>query len=171
MTIPLYLDIDGTLNAMNGKKLDEAWKNVSTARMRKFHARGYKIQYHPRLPMLINRLGVKIIWHTTWGNHAQPEIGDVMHLHGVGYTRPGEFRMGSSIFWKAAALLEDIKDGRPFIWADDEIYLAYQLAPEGYMDQFSNGLILCPDPLVGLTPEDVQKMEDYIKEHDVEARS
>lgn len=160
MTVRLYLDVDGVVNAWFA---GYAW-NKDTQKVGHATSRSgtYKIIWAPEMIEALNAMDIEVVWTTTWREHAAPEIGalvglaeDARHLVPVDpdmYPFP-------SIDWKVIAVeQEQATDPSPFIWIDDEIDGRHVLRARAL-----GGLPMSPDPNLGITPAMVERMIEYVK--------
>ena len=179
----LYLDVDGVLNAFPYATSDDMRKGVFADEnpwgddWKRGEARDYIITWSPRLVDAINEAlahpdGPELRWTTTW-EHLAPEY--IRPLLGIEVDPEREFvvergprRMddyGPSITWKMARLLDIYETMRadgdePLAWVhiDDEFHKTDDFwGTKHYADVSAvghGGLIIGPDPALGITPED-----------------
>ena len=120
----------------------------------------------------ITRPGVGLAWSTSWGravDHILDEVFDGKYLTG-GYVlaeRPSFRYVAAS--WKLNALTSHLLEiGSPaYCWADDDAVDLANLDPEFRLGVIAGGprLLLSPVGSVGLTLDDVGRIEAFIDEH------
>lgn len=148
----LFLDIDGVLNALGG---ETDWGDSFDVDL--FPGQGpFRLTLSRRMGDALNSLGADIVWSTTWQEHAYM-VGNL-----IGIQAPVlELDQG----WKRQAVEDFLADDpRPFLWFEDN---AGQHGME--LDRFSTAHLpkrfLCnPHPLVGITQQDIERAQDWIKE-------
>lgn len=185
-TVRLYQDIDCCLNASHNAR---AWRregdDVNAGYCRGFASPrhddngtyvsdedgyrkrpSFRMEWNERLIEALNELPVELVWTTTWREDAR-QVGTLMGvtlepqrvLHPIsGIT---EF---PSIDWKWAAIIQEQElDPSPFIAVDDE----WDGVTRHKRDAIKalGGLLISPDPNLGMSPADIEKMKAYIAEH------
>lgn len=149
------LDFDGVVNCDRPKWPDKP---------RKKHVRTsvgeYLITWSPSLRDELKALAqhphVQIVWLTSWG----PEIGAVEDLLGLPVFPRGIDTLLSSATVPAvkhAAIAEIAATGRPYIWCDDE-----EAGDTGEATEFGPRLEIRPKSKHGLTPDDLERMWDFV---------
>ena len=181
--VRLYQDIDCCLNASHNAR---PWRDKENPEDLGGYERGfaavrhddrgvfvgaqyamrYKMEWNSRLIAALNELDVDWVWATTWREDARG-VGSLMGLtprnERVLHPISGQTTF-PSIEWKWAAILQEQElDPSPFIAVDDEwddvtVFMREALESLG-------GLLISPDPNLGITPADVQKMRKYIETH------
>lgn len=131
-----------------------------------FSGHKYKMEWNERLITALNELSYEVVWLTTWRNDA-PAVGRLMRLKPkrsrVLHPRSGTTTF-PSIEWKYDALVaEQQENPAPFIWAEDE--LAYLTQQEKEVIHQLGGLMVSPDPNIGITPDHIEQMKAYIASH------
>lgn len=185
MTVRLYQDIDGCLNAMFNRMKwrledeveDETLFGECDGVAEALYGRNgllnpdgkvdrFRMRWNSRLIEGLNALDVEWVWTTTWRDDA-PGVGKLMGLthENVRVLHP---RSGISDFpsigWKYEEVLrEQQSDPTPFIWVDDELADLPLAARERIFSL--GGLMIAPDPNFGMTPRQVEMMREYISEH------
>jgi hypothetical protein len=177
--VRLYEDIDGCLNAEYNAR---AWR--TDGEIRSGYQRDwvhpeyddygfrkgpglikYRMEWNEYLITALNELPVEFVWATTWRTDAL-KVGTAMKLmHSPQrILHPLNFQTTfPSIDWKYEAILhEQDHDPSPFIAVDDE----WAFQPE-YCEALSSigGLVISPDPNIGITPKHVSMMRAYIDGH------
>ena len=166
-SIRLFLDVDGVLNAIGEPPPDDPRLVVQVE-----NAQGvFTIRYDPRVVDRLNAMArtglVQLTWLTTWswaardalapaigldpGSQVLADTGDPdLARHPYDLTRP---------WWKLAVLLRVVEDDadQPVAWCDDDL-------DEGTKGRFADlhpgpSLLITPDPGVGLTLEDLDRIE------------
>lgn len=184
MTVRQYQDIDGCLNAtFNARKWRQEYEEedeylfgecegVAEAlygRDGLLDPQGpanFRMKWNSRLVDALNAMDVELVWTTTWRNDAF-RVGLLMGLTNknvrVLHPKSGwsEF---PSIYWKYEAIVAEQKNNpSPFIWIDDEI--VDLPAPAIARIVALGGLMICPDAAFGMTPSQVEMMNEYIASH------
>lgn len=183
MTVRLYLDVDGVLNALAPHKKwgEDIFKNGRAEARHDFFGNAVALEEdswgglrdHPSFPMrwseglidALNELDVELVWLTTWRQDAPGSVAPLMGIKHEGrvlHPLSGETTF-PSIGWKFDALMKDLEENTvdAFIWADDEIYdlpgvAHYALAA---LNEDIPHVLVAPDSTFGITPEDVSKMQ------------
>ncbi len=177
--VRLYQDIDGCLNACyNARAWRQPEDDVNAGYSRGYVAPQYddygrlwegqkwfkyKMEYNSRLIEALNSLDVEFVWTTTWREDARA-VGTLMGLtprsERVLHPLDG-FTSFPSIKWKWAAILQEQElDPSPFIAVDDEWGDVSPFMRDS-MERMG-GLLINPDPNLGMTPADVARMRAYI---------
>lgn len=181
--VRLYQDIDCCLNASHNAR---AWRDKENPEDLGGYAHGYaaprfddygqlneggnyfkyKMEWNERLIEAYNELDVELVWATTWREDART-VGELMKIthtpQRVLHPLSGKTTF-PSIEWKWAAILQEQElDPSPFIAVDDEwdgvtTFMREALESRG-------GLLISPDPNLGMTPADIKKMQEYIAQH------
>lgn len=161
----LYLDVDGVVNAQYTPK---AWGG-----RQKGHATTegytYPISWAPGMIDALRSLDLDLVWTTTWRDDAVASIaplvgwgtdGRVLHPN----LNPKALTTFPSIEWKALAVAADQRENpTPFIWCDDEIW-AYEIN----LARELGGLAIPVDHNTGITPQNVDMMQDYLASRPLE---
>lgn len=154
----LLLDVDGPLNAFDGRK-------TLPERFRKYRVRPDDVTYNVYLdPGIGERLlafardhGAELVWATTWEHHANdwisPRIG-LPELPVITFSVTRYARKGYS--WKFADVAA-YAAGRTLAWLDDDFEYHEPLRAQ-YFDSARGdapSLLHHVDPCVGITDEDL----------------
>lgn len=179
MTVRLFLDIDGVLNA----NLAGGPHPTMRHNRRKGIAGGYRMDWNAYIIDELNALDVKPVWATTWRDQANslisPLMGigngewDVLHPYGDWKQPTWPHGITASIEWKIPEVQRQVLiEPGPFIHVDDEFHTLAQYTEDGLLIQghhaWANevgGLIIGPHPQFGITPEHIDQMKQYIREH------
>lgn len=165
MTVRLYLDVDGVINTGY-----PSWPRVAEKRVGNRHGE-WLIRWSPDLLAELSSLDVNLVWTTTWTHDASGPLAEALDFDfGKGkrwlQRQPGEDPF-PSIHWKDRAILRDQgTDPAPYIWVDDELRAARwaQYEPSVGHKLFTN-LIVGPNPDMGITPEHIEKMRQFIHDN------
>jgi len=163
----LFIDVDGVLNAVGEAPLDDHRLVVQVENGLSV----FPIRYDPRVVDRLNALTrdglVQLIWLTTWARAARDSLAPAIGLDPGGrvLADPGDPELARHPYdphrpwWKLALLLEAIEDDpdQPVAWCDDDL-------DEGTKGRFADlhpgpSLLITPDPGVGLTLEDLDRIE------------
>lgn len=175
MSIPgaptLFLDVDGVLSPVAAAVRTEDMVNLdapgwmSSMLFRPLVVAGLRRLHEERL--------VAIEWLTTWEDEANLYLAGPLGLgpFPVNWRRdaavdPGRPERG---WWKEQVVRARARDGEAFVWLDDAI--DSQEAGEGgagvaallEVDFPTRGLVVSPDPMVGLTVRDVARVEAFAR--------
>lgn len=177
MTVPIFVDVDGVINAMpdNADGLDH-WPHDSWQR---------DFIYMPALAealpitwstavidglRLIERTpGVEMVWCTTWLEKATDLLSPVI---GIGQTWPVAHPVGVTgevwfAWWKATRVYEAVQEHGRAVWIDDDIDAwTSMLRIGGRSDELDwideRVLTVCPASRHGLTGGDLTKIEGFL---------
>jgi len=182
MVVRLYEDIDGCLNAgFNARAWRKDDDQVHAGYQRTWVAPEYddhgnhlgsgivkyRMEWNDRLVAALNELPVEFVWTTTWREDARlvgTAMGLIHHPQRVLHPMSG-LTTFPSLDWKYEAIrLEQDSDPSPFIWVDDEIFDLPPLAFD-FMQNTLGGLLISPEPNLGLTPLHIEMMKSYIEHH------
>lgn len=125
----------------------------------------YKMEWNSRLIDAYNSMDIELVWATTWREDAHA-VGTLMGLKHVGRVlHPLSGRTTfPSLEWKLAAILsEQQSNPSPFIWVEDEIPHLSHWEREA-LSEFG-GLLIAPDPNLGVSPAQVEEIREYISAH------
>jgi hypothetical protein len=180
--VRLYEDIDGCLNAGYNAR---AWRRDGDADQAGYQRawvhpeyddygqrKGtsmikYRMEWNERLIAALNELPVEFVWTTTWRQDALA-VGKAMQLlhdpQRVLHPVDG-FTSFPSIDWKMEAIRKDQEaNPSPFIFVDDEVW-TLPVTVIDFMEQDLGGLLIAPDPNIGITPKHISMMRNYIDTH------
>ena len=123
----------------------------------------YKMEWNERAIAALNSLTYELVWCTTWRADAL-EVGRLMGLtpkrERVLHPRSGTTTF-PSLEWKYDAVLaEQQENPAPFVWLEDELAGLPRQARE-VIHQLG-GLMIAPNPDIGLTPEHIKEIKAYI---------
>jgi hypothetical protein len=149
----LFLDVDGVLNALD----DTVWNDTVVQRVSPYDdPNSYVMHLSPAMGAAIASLNAEIWWTTTW-QHSAHLIGDIIGVQGRGVLDLDQRG------WKLAAVQRFLADNpRPFLWFEDE---PGWYGTNGFVSDLPN-LIINPDPLTGLTPDDLQDARQFLLQLD-----
>ena len=164
-----FIDVDGVLNAVGEAPLGDHRLVVQVENPEGVFA----IRYDPRVVDRLNavtRAGlVQLIWLTTWSRAARDSLAPAIGLDPGGrvLAAPGDPGLARHPYdfhrpwWKLALLLGVIEDDpdRPIVWVDDDLDDATKARFPGLHP--GRSLLLTPDPGVGLTLEDLDRVEAF----------
>lgn len=153
MTIKLYLDVDGVINAWYANK---EWPTMSEGT-----AHGYTIKWSPEMLEELKSLGMELVWTTTWRQHAANELAELIgYGAGIRYI-DGQNKLSEygSIGWKYRGVVNDQKwEPTPFVWIDDE----HHRSTTDWAKSMG-GLAIQTHPDLGITPEEIARIKKYVE--------
>lgn len=165
MTVRLYLDVDGVINAGY-----PGWTTTREARVGNRHG-NWLIRWSPQLLEELATLDVDLVWCTTWTHDASNNLSDALDFEfGKGkrwlQRLDGEDQF-PSIIWKDAAILRDQEaDSSPYIWVDDELRKQRWASYLPNIRHEENAhLIVGPDPDYGITASHIENMRQFIRDN------
>lgn len=151
--LKLFLDVDGVLAPFDNRQTDMepvvvgGWHGTIIvspsiiARLADLHARNL----------------IAIEWLTSWEDDANTMLAPRI---GLGqYPVHLEPDVRTELYWKEHVVRDHAATSARFIWVDDEMtdHQAHATVPRDFPD----GLVIAPDPLVGLTHEHLDLIEAY----------
>lgn len=158
--IPIWLlDVDGVLNAVcHPRRPPRTWRHWSTGTACAGGER-FAITFAPELMAGIRKLQdpavVEVRWLTTWGNDANGGLRKLLGL--PAFPVAGEPEQASA-WWKLPCAVRTAAEGRPMIWTDDD--LGYSATASRWAAELGI-LAIAPDPGVGLTPADLERIRAF----------
>ncbi len=178
MTVPVFVDVDGVINALPDSPADLAHWPADTWRK--------DFIYMPSLAMalsinwstaVIDRLRAVeampqsvMMWSTTWLEKAPELLAPVV---GMGHEWPVAHPVGVQTdrwfaWWKATRVYEAVQEHGRAVWIDDDIDAWMStLRIGGRTDELDwideRVLIVCPASRQGLTDDDLTKIEEFLK--------
>lgn len=148
----LYLDVDGVLNALsNVHAFDDAEPHAIA---------GYQLLLSAEQGRRLAALDADIRWLTTWGRDAYL-VGERIGLPSLPVAADPPDAVTSSGPWKYEAVRRQVEDERrPFVWIDDNAISRPARAWAERLDLAH--LLIAPDPLRGVGPDDLGRVEGFI---------
>lgn len=167
----MLLDIDGVINAYGYRPgetdlPDGAYRDLTEFSVNVADGRAFRFWTSPTLVAEIVALHesdtVEIGWLTTWQHQANVCAATVLGLpqFPVVADQGGRF---SDYYWKPRAAVEALRLQRSVIWVDDA-----EVGPAEHAAFHQSGLpslIIEPNPRVGLTATDMQRIRDFLAEN------
>lgn len=107
----------------------------------------------------------EIRWHTTWQDDA-PALGEALGLPEFPVQDAPEFAHAHHAkwrdWWKQPAAERILAEGRPLVWADDDI--TWSLGRRGQDEMRARGpvLFVSPSEQTGLTPKHLRRIGDFL---------
>lgn len=178
----LILDFDGVINMLgtagDARRNPEVLGYVTQAEL-ECNGVTYQVRYSRELVRRLNAAvrasGAEWLWLTTWNDCSLSSINS-----GIGATASDWIRWGSDAadaagpkpaaiearsVAKYAAIMEVINASpRPFAWIDDEAAGAF-LAEDFSSPTEAEMLALTPDPRVGMTRTELERLEGFLALH------
>lgn len=160
------LDVDGVINAVPIWDPREPRECPWPGGWDEFTAARYHITFAPDLTERLLRIHesglAEVRWLTTWGQEANVHLAERFgfpHFEVVG--EPPRMVLGRE-WWKLPLAQGVTMDADKTVWADDD--LARSRTAQAWADKQANILTLVPDPYTGLTPDDLDKAERFLKD-------
>jgi hypothetical protein len=151
------LDVDGVINVNR-----PGWGAAPRSGQAYAAGMGLKIRWAPALATRIRELHtagqVEIRWCTTWCDYAD-QIERLLALPVLGRAFAGDIFGTAARMAKYAAAKAVVDEGRPLIWTDDE---AIPTGPD--RADLGDALLIEPKPQVGLQPDDLDRIEQFVAE-------
>ena len=177
MTIKLFLDVDGVLNALDRTRQTWPDQTISYA-----YSQGSKWPIHASkqcgaaLSALETDFGVEIVWLTTWMYDANAQIGPIVGFRGGLAVEGGaqKTNAGSDGMtygyrnWKWEFIQNYTTYSEdPFIWVDDEAIPNYDnshTAEKWFEEADASDRVhlVRTDARVGLTPANIEGIRDFV---------
>jgi hypothetical protein len=149
----LFLDVDGVLCPVRGPS--EAWTDWEEV-----PCEGYSLVLSRAMADRIIRLPASITWLTTWGHLANTQIGAWLGWPTFGVLEPAE--QPASLTWKLDAVREHLAgNDASFVWIDDHLDAMADAIGAALVG--GPRLLVAPDPYVGLTPDELDNVERFLK--------
>lgn len=169
----LALDVDGVLNILDDPDLAPP-AGVSSRLVRTAHGAKYRIDFDDAvidaLDALVSSGRIGLGWLTTWGPNVRALVEQAFdgRLSGgfVLAKQPPRYRGAIPATWKHAALAAHLaQHPRPYAWCDDDAIVMAGLTPaadDATAFPGSPGLLIAPDPAVGLAVADVARIAAHL---------
>jgi hypothetical protein len=169
--VDLYLDVDGVINAFRYNLSTETWPWPTDPRTEWIN--GYRITWSPelveRLNALCRRPGVKVHWLTTWQREAAEVLSPQIGLDGEWWPVPtseiDKDRMWDMAVWWKFDFVRTLDPATvPIVWVDDE--LVFDKVSASWAAEYpEDTLLISPAPHKGITPNMLEKIEEFIDRH------
>lgn len=165
MSMTIYLDVDGVLNAVT--------RHIPTVtgwgEYRRKKVNSYQIMYAPALVEAINKLSdrddVTFKWLTTWEEDAARDLSPALGINGQNWQvlTGDQHSFRGSDWWKLEAIQRDVAATKPeqFVWIDDD-FKDERHAIEWMLDQ-TNGYPISPSMRDGLTRAHMEEIEALVE--------
>ncbi len=178
----LALDVDGVLNVFLRGAIKEPFGDYRSINARPtVHDHEYEITFSPTVIKTLLDLhesgALEIVWLTTWGRGANGELSERIGL-------PGNFRVAGErpanaafvpletnsvsneqdSWWKFTYIkrLAHEHPSRRIIWIDDD--LSFDRDSVEWVNAQGNRVLgICPDTNLGLTPEDLEFIREFVE--------
>ena len=162
----IYLDVDGVINAIRNGTPSQ--KRTGFKGFRRVTVRNYQIQYAQEIVDWLNtmdqRESVTICWLTTWEEHAPEELAPALGIDGQHWEvlTGDQHQWQGRNWWKLNAIRDHVGEHQPdlAIWIDDDIKLEREAL--NWAAETQDVTVISPDPLDGLTREDLGYIETQI---------
>lgn len=178
MTVPVFVDVDGVINAGLDSDSDlthwpqDTWRKEHVWNAE--HHMAYSINWSTcvidRLRAIEARDDVEMIWSTTWTTRARsslaPLIGIGHHWKVVTEFVSAEDR--GLDWWKATHAYQALQSHDRVVWIDDDIDAwVRMLRIGGRLDELDwiddRVLTVCPDTSKGLTAHELTTIEEFLR--------
>jgi HAD domain in Swiss Army Knife RNA repair proteins len=174
MTVRLYLDFDGVLNADKPVFNDTAKLDFKT-RVGNGLSKTVVVRYSPTVVAELNRMvathSVEVVALSTWNENlailrVMEKLGATFNMRVLDAVLDrGATTDRAWTAWKPAALLADLKgDSVPFVWVDDEA-IRFHGANVSTATVGVPSLFVEPREYWGLTPRLLKDMETFFLAH------
>lgn len=171
------LDIDGVVNVLARGVPSDTWPRDAWVQ------RVVRADVPDRGPMTLPVLAARpvlefitrihesgaaeIRWHSTWRTAAVTTLAPALGLPSIPISIAPEWAASAAMWWKIPAARRVAEAGRRLVWTDDQLtaYRADVLSePElTALDRWTGSLLLTTDPQVGLTPDDLRRIEEFLQ--------
>lgn len=150
--VVVYLDVDGVLNALS---TTHAFGDGVAHRVE-----GFELLLSPRQGRRLATLDAEVRWLTTWGRDAA-RVGALIGLGTLAVAAEPPDAVTSSGPWKLDCVRQQVSaEGRPFVWIDDN---AIGRTARRWAETVGvPHLLVTPDPLIGLRPEELDAVERFV---------
>lgn len=154
MTIPLYLDVDGVINA----DMPSGWGKPLNATIQDWEGWRVKLRWAPKMIAALALLDLELRWCTTWRDEAPRLLAPLLGW-GHEYERVMQPITGElywpSIDWKFDTVKATEAPDAKFVWIDDEM-------KDIHREAFPNALVITTNPRLGITPAHIAQIEEYV---------
>ena len=169
----LAIDVDGVLNGLDGPQPDD---HRVAVQVENDHG-VFTVRFDPRVIDRVNALTqaglVDLTWVTTWGRAARDTLAPAIGLDAGSAVLedPNDTRLARHPYdparpwWKLDLVLGSLRDDpdRPVAWAEDDLDDATR---RRFPDLHPGpSLLIAPDPGIGLTLQDVDRVEAFARRH------
>ncbi|MFB6611812.1 HAD domain-containing protein [Agromyces sp. NPDC056379] len=169
----VFLDIDGVLSSPGsadvwGGELQRA--TVSVAPYARAHEAQVVVEWSPNAIDAIRRIAarpdVEVAWFSTWGGQSHSVFAPLVNLPQIRYAvLPPDNALALTGAWKYVAIADEIYRGSPPLIViddqlDDSVLAGIRARARGLGSRFH---VVRPDPEVGITPEDVERIVAWIE--------
>jgi HAD domain in Swiss Army Knife RNA repair proteins len=165
--VMLFLDVDGVMSPI--RPLGDAWGDQTFSPDPVTNAAFYASELMARSfhPVLYR---TEFVWATTWEQRANSHVSLTLAIpHGRVLAREPDPEP-SRQWWKWLRVASEVGTRNlPFVWVDDELHGYLKLDPQVrvWADQLTvEHLFVSPDPAIGLTPNHVELITEFVKSHD-----
>ncbi|MCU1491877.1 MAG: hypothetical protein JWM85_3282 [Acidimicrobiaceae bacterium] len=164
----LVLDVDGVINpyAMDGP-VPGAFSDFAS-----HESRGFLLRCSRQMGARLASLPAELVWATTWAESVDVDVAPWCSLPpGLRVAaRPPRREPDASSNWKSVQVRDFVvAEGRPFAWVDDDaldVPGPDGLSPrEWAADQSLDSLLIAPSPDRGLTPGELDRLEEWLSRH------
>lgn len=161
----LYLDVDGPLNVFGARPNNRfpAWDDIEPV-VRAGMTLRYSYTMGDHLWELCDRLGIEIVWASTWCHYDINEL--IGSLYGWPKFRKLPYTVTSpSGCGKLAEVSEDACGAHGVVWVDDDLWGPDLEWVHARNEAGLPALALTPSPATGLAPWDLRTIEEFVKEN------
>ena len=170
------LDIDGVLNVLTRGPLPDCWP--AEAWVQRTVRADVPDRGEMTLPILaaqpvlefITRVhdsgAAEIRWHSTWRMAAVTALAPALGLPAVPISVAPEWTGTAEMWWKIPAARRVAEAGRRLVWTDDQLTVyrsdVFSEPDLTALDRWAGALLLATDARVGLTPDDLRRIEEFL---------
>lgn len=151
------MDVDGVLNAVNYEPLPD---------QRRERLNGFDITWTPaitdRIATLHSEGLVEVRWLTTWAEDANEHISPALGWPEDLLVVASPYDASRTAWWKLSYVMDLAVDEQLIVWTDDDIVGDADARTWLKQEDAGNVFTICPDTRVGLTVEDVDRVEAWL---------
>lgn len=154
MSIPLYLDVDGVINA----QMPQGWGKLRDAVLRDWEDWSIKFRWAPGMIAALAAFDLELRWCTTWRDEAPRLLAPLLgwgHVYERVMHPLTDTLYWPSIDWKYDTMRSVEQPDARFVWIDDELMDYHRAA-------FPNALVITTNAVTGISPKDIERIAEYL---------
>jgi hypothetical protein len=170
------LDIDGVLNVLARDDPPDCWPGDAwvqrTVRAEVPDRGEMTLPILAARPVLdfITRVhdsgAAEIRWHSTWRMAAVTDLAPALGLPAIPISVAPEWSQTAPPWWKIPAARRVAESGRRLVWTDDQLTIyrtdVFSEPDLTALDRWAGALLLATDARVGLTPDDLGRVQEFL---------